>query len=42
MFWNSKDDMTMLGIECDRGNMSKARNLASLVPQEVQSLELHL
>ena len=21
MFWNSKDDMTMLGIECDRGNM---------------------
>ena len=25
MFWNGKDDMTVLGIECDRGNMSSTQ-----------------
>ena len=25
MFWNGTDDMTVLGIECDRGNMSSTQ-----------------
>ena len=25
MFWNGKDDMTMLGIKGDRGNMSSTQ-----------------
>ena len=42
MFWNGKDDMTMPGIESDRRAIEEicaARNFASLVPQEVQSLK---